>query len=56
MIRPIKTEAITALVERLCIEACCNLTDDIFHCLGECCKTEKSALGKDILHTLIENA
>lgn len=56
MIRQINTKDITNLVEELCIEANCNLTDDIFTCLGECCKKEKSALGKDILNTLIENA
>jgi fumarate hydratase subunit alpha len=56
MIRQINTKDITNLVEELCIEANCNLTDDIFTCLGECCKREKSALGKDILNTLIENA
>ncbi|WP_280647844.1 MULTISPECIES: fumarate hydratase [unclassified Dysgonomonas] len=54
--RQINTKDITNLVEGLCIEANCNLTDDIFNCLGQCCKKEKSALGKDILNTLIENA
>ncbi len=54
--RQINTEKIAELVEKLCIEANCNLTDDIFTCLGECCKKEKSQLGKDILNTLIENA
>jgi hydro-lyases, Fe-S type, tartrate/fumarate subfamily, alpha region len=56
MIRTIHSEAITDLVEKLCIEANCYLSDDIYTCLGQCCLTEKSALGRDILNTLIENA
>lgn len=56
MIREVKAEAITGLVEKLCIEANCILTDDIYGCLGECCKREKSSLGKEILSTLIRNA
>lgn len=54
--RQIHTAKVTDLVEELCIRANCQLTDDIFHCLGECCKKEKSELGKEILNTLIENA
>ena len=56
MTRIVYTKDITRLVEELCIEANCHLTQDIYNCLGECCKKEKSPLGKDILHTLIENA
>lgn len=56
MTRQINTNDISKLVEELCIEANCKLTDDIVNCLGECCKREKSDLGKDILNTLIENA
>lgn len=47
---------ITGLVEKLCIEANCHLTEDIYDRLGTCCQKEQSPLGKDILHTLIENA
>lgn len=54
--RQINTAKVTDLVEELCIRANCHLSDDIFHCLGECCRKEKSELGKDILNTLIENA
>ncbi len=54
--REITTERITELVERLCIEANCNLPEDLFNCLGECRKKEKSPLGKEILGTLVENA
>lgn len=54
--REVNTAKVTNLVEELCIRANCHLTDDIFHCLGECCKKEKSELGKEILNTLVENA
>lgn len=54
--RQINTAKVTDLVEELCIRANCHLSDDIFHCLGECCKKEQSPLGKDILNTLVENA
>lgn len=56
MIREIHTDKVTDLVERLCIEANCHLTDDIYNCLKSCRATEKSPLGKDILNTLVENA
>ncbi|MDL2247109.1 fumarate hydratase [Bacteroides sp. OttesenSCG-928-J23] len=54
--RQVTTHQITDLVERLCIEANCYLTDDIYRCLHTCRATETSALGKNILGTLIENA
>lgn len=54
--RQINTGKVTDLVEELCIRANCRLSDDIFHCLGECCKKEKSELGREILGTLVENA
>lgn len=56
MTRQIATNKITELVEKLCIEANCCLTDDIFGCLKACRSTEKSPLGKNILDTLVENA
>lgn len=54
--REIKAQDIIDLVEQLCIDANCKLSEDIYECLGNCCKKEKSILGKDILNTLIENA
>lgn len=54
--REVNAKDITNLVEKLCIDANCKLTDDIYNCLGSCCKKEKSELGKSILSTLIENA
>lgn len=56
MIREVKAEDITNLVEELCIEANCKLSNDIYTCLGNCAKKEKSVLGKEILNTLVENA
>lgn len=56
MIKQISTDRITTLVEKLCIEANCNLPGDICSCLQSSLLTEKSVLGKDILNTLIENA
>ena len=32
------------------------ITDDIYSCFKNCIKTEKSALGREILGTLVENA
>lgn len=55
-IRQVTTNSITQLVEKLCIEANCLLTDDIYNCLNTCCSTEKSPLGRNILNTLVENA
>ncbi len=56
MVREITAGRITDLVERLCIEANCLLTDDIYECLKKCRTDEKSPLGRDILGTLVENA
>lgn len=56
MVRTINARQITELVERLSIEANCNLTDDIYGCLKTCRECEKSELGKSILGTLVENA
>lgn len=56
MIREVKANDITELVEKLCIEANTVLSNDIYTCLGNCAKKEKSALGREILNTLIENA
>ena len=54
--RTVEAEKITSLVEKLCIKACCVITDDIYSCFKNCIKTEKSALGREILGTLVENA
>lgn len=54
--RTVNTSKITDLVEQLCIEANCILTDDIYTSLNRCKECERSPLGKDILGTLVENA
>ena len=52
----VRAEEITSLVEKLCIEACCVITSDIYNGFQSCLKTEKSPLGRQIIGTLIENA
>ena len=54
--KKIEAQQITELVEKLCIEACCVITDDIKNKFTSCLQTEKSALGKQIIGTLLENA
>lgn len=54
--RNIEAQKITDLVEKLCIEACCVLTNDIKNSFKSCLQTEKSPLGKEILGTLLKNA
>ena len=54
--REIKASQIAELVEKLCIEACCVLTDDIKSSFKSSLQTEQSPLGREILETLIENA
>lgn len=54
--KKIQTSEITALVEQLCIDACCVITEDIDKKFKSSLLTERSPLGKEILGTLIENA
>lgn len=54
--RKIKAAKIAKLVEELCIEACCVLTDDITSGFKDSLITEQSPLGKEVLETLIQNA
>lgn len=54
--RNIEAQKITDLVEKLCIEACCVLTNDIKNSFKSYLQTEKSPLGKEILGTLLKNA
>lgn len=54
--RKIEASQIINLVEKLCIEANCILTDDIRVCLGTYAQKETSALGREVLGTLTENA
>lgn len=54
--REIKALQIAELVEKLCIEACCVITDDIKSSFKSSLQTEQSPLGREILETLIQNA
>jgi len=54
--RTINATDITELIEKLCIEANCVITEDIKTCLGSCMKSESSPLGREILGTLVDNA
>ena len=55
-IRTVAAADITNLVERLCIEACCNLSPDIEAAIGRGAKTDRSPLAKSVLETLLQNA
>lgn len=54
--KKVKSDDIIALVEQLCIEACCVITDDINNKFKSSLLTERSPLAKEVLSTLIENA
>lgn len=54
--REIRATEITQLVEKLCIEACYVLSDDIYCGLKKRSGVEKSPLGKQIIDTIVQNA
>lgn len=54
--REIRATEITQLVEKLCIEACYVLFDDIYCGLKNRSAVEKSPLGKQIIDTIVQNA
>ena len=54
--REIKAQDITELVSRLCIDACYNLSPDIYNALKNASERESSPLGRGILKTLVKNA
>ncbi len=54
--RIIKFEQIASAVEKLCIESCLNLPQDVLAALEKAVKKESSASAKKILNQLIENA
>ena len=54
--KKVKSADITALVERLCIDACSIIGEDINNKFKSSLLTEKSPLAKEVLSTLIENA
>lgn len=54
--RLIEAHRITELVEQLCIEACCVITNDIESSFKSYLQVERSPLGKQVLSTMLENA
>lgn len=53
--REIDVKDITDIVDRLCIEACCYLGDDVKKLIKEARNNEISEFGKDILDKLLKN-
>lgn len=54
--REISTQLITDNVKLACIEACCNLPDDVLDALKRSRESEDSPAGRDVIEQLIENA
>jgi fumarate hydratase subunit alpha len=54
--RVVKSEDIVTAVAKLCVEACCNVTGDMYAAFKKAKTDEKSPLGRDIVGKLIENA
>lgn len=56
MIREVKSEIITDLVAKMCIEANCIIAPEIKTAMENAQKTEESEVGKTVLLNLLENA
>lgn len=56
MIREVKSEIITDLVAKMCIEANCIIAPEIKNAIENAQKTEESEVGKTVLLNLLENA
>lgn len=54
--REISSNRITENVQRACIEACCDLPEDVLDALKRSLAIEESPAGKDVIEQLIENA
>lgn len=54
--RVIQTDDITKAVAKLCVDACCIVTPDMYDAFKKASKDEKSLVGRNILESLIENA
>jgi len=54
--REINVNSIIDLVQKLCVDANCNLNRDIEVALNACLTGEESALAKDVIGTILENA
>ena len=53
--REIHVNQIIHTIQKLCIEACCYLEDDVKNLLNKAFNTEKSELGKSILYQIHQN-
>ena len=54
--RTVDVAQITEAVAKLCVDACCFLSEDIYEALVKGKETEESPLGRDVLAQIIENA
>lgn len=54
--REIEAKLITNNVKQACMDACCNLPEDVLDALKRSRQTEESPAGKDVLDQLVENA
>ena len=55
-VREIPAEEITKTIKRLCIEANTVLGDDVIEAYKKGYENEKSPVGRDIFHQLLENS
>ena len=56
MMREININEITALIEKLCIDANCNLNKDIEGAFSRCLAAEESGRGRSVMESMILNA
>lgn len=54
--RVINTEEIVPIIEKLAIQACCCLSDNVIDAFKKALETEESPIGKDSLEIIIENS
>lgn len=54
--RTVDVAQITEAVAKLCVDACCFLSEDIYEALVKGKEAEESPLGRDVLAQIIENA
>ncbi len=52
----ISANKISEEVAKLCIKACCTLTDDVVSAFKRCAALEESPVGREIFDTMIKNA
>ncbi len=54
--RTIEVEQITQAIAKMCMDACYYLSEDVYDALVSAGRKEESALGKEIIEKLVENA